>query len=156
MKTRNLIITSFFFVLFSLDPALADGKITVQNAWIRESPPMIKIMAAYLQINNSSDKALTLISADSPEFERIEFHLSQIEDGAARMQQQNEIIIAPNTIFSFDPGGYHLMLFNNTSPMREGELASIKLTFADHETLMFDAMIKRSDSTEMHNHEHRH
>ncbi len=156
MKTRNLIITSFFLVLFSLDPALADGNITVQNAWIRESPPMIKIMAAYLQINNSSDKALTLISAESPEFERIEFHLSQIEDGVARMQQQNEIIIAPNTIFSFEPGGYHLMLFNNTAPMREGELASIKLTFADHETLMFDAMVKRSDSTEMHNHEHRH
>jgi len=103
-----------------------------------------------------SDKALTLISAESPEFERIEFHLSQIEDGVARMQQQNEIIIAANTIFSFEPGGYHLMLFNNIAPMREGELASIKLTFANGETLMFDAMVKRSDSTEMHNHEHHH
>jgi len=154
MKTRNIIITSFFLALFSLNQASADEYVAVQNAWIREAPPMIKIMAAYLQIENSSDKPLTLISAESSEFERIEFHLSQIEDGVARMQQQNKIIIAPNTIFSFEPGGYHLMLFNNTAPMREGKLASIKLTFSDQKTLMFDAMVKRSDSTEMHHNNH--
>lgn len=156
MKTRNLIITSFFLVLFSLDPALADGNITVQNAWIREAPPTIKIMAAYLQINNSSDKTLTLISAESTEFERIEFHLSQTQDGVARMQQQYKIMIAPNTIFSFEPGGYHLMLFNNTAPMREGKLTSIKLLFKNGETHTFDAVVKRSASTEIHNHEHHH
>ena len=156
MKSRNLIVTSLFLVLFFLNHASADENITVKNAWIREAPPTIKIMAGYLEIENSSDKTLTLVSAESTEFERIEFHLSQIEDGVARMQQQYKIIIAPKTIFSFKPGGHHLMLFNNTAPMREGKLASIKLTFADHETLMFDAMVKRSDSTEMHNHEQHH
>jgi hypothetical protein len=99
---------------------------------------------------------MTLISAESTEFERIEFHLSQIENGVARMQQQDKIMISSNTTFSFEPGGYHLMLFNNTTPMREGKLASIKLTFANHETHMFDAMVKRSDSSEMHNHKHHH
>ena len=113
-------------------------------------------MAGYLEIENLSNKALTLISAESSKFERIEFHLSQTEDGVARMQQQNEIIIAPNTIFLFEPGGYHLMLINNTAPMHEGELASIEFTFADHESLMFDAMVKRSDSTELHHHKHEH
>jgi len=156
MKSRNLIITSLLLVLFSLNHASADENITVHNAWLREAPPTIKIMAGYLEIENSSNKALTLISAESSKFERIEFHLSQTEDSVARMQQQNEIIIAPNTIFLFEPGGYHLMLINNTAPMHEGELASIKFTFADHESLMFDAMVKRFDSTEMHNHEHRH
>ncbi len=156
MKTHNLIITSFFLVLFSLDHVSADENITVQNAWIREAPPTIKIMAGYLEIENLSDKTLTLISAESSKFERIEFHLSQTEDGIARMQQQEHIVIPGNTTFSFEPGGYHMMLFNNTAPMREGDLASIKLTFADHGTLMFDAMVKRPDSTESHNHNHKH
>jgi hypothetical protein len=156
LKSRNLIITSFFLVLFSLNQASADENITVQSAWLREAPPTIKIMAGYLEIENSSDKTMTLISAESTEFERIEFHLSQTEDGVARMQQQKHIVIPARTTFSFEPGGYHLMLFNNTTPMREGKLASIKLTFTDHETLMFDAMVKRSDSTEMHNHEQHH
>jgi len=156
MKPYKLIITSFLLVLFSLNQASADENITVLNAWLREAPPTIKIMAGYLEIENSSDKTLTLISAESTEFERIEFHLSQIENGVARMQQQDKIMIASNTTFSFKPGGYHLMLFNNTVPMREGKLTSIKLIFADHEMLMFDALVKRSVSTEMHNHEHHH
>ncbi len=156
MKTHNLIITSFFLVLFSLDHVSADENITVQNAWIREAPPTIKIMAGYLEIENLSDETLTLVSAESTEFERIEFHLSQTEDGIARMQQQEHIVIPGNTTFSFEPGSYHMMLFNNTAPMREGDLASIKLTFADHGTLMFDAMVKRTDSTDSHNHSHEH
>jgi copper(I)-binding protein len=156
MKSRNLIITSFFLVLFSLNQASAGENITVHNAWIREAPPTIKIMAGYLQIENSSDKALILISAESSEFERIEFHQSTTKDGIARMQQQDEIIIAPNSTFTFKPGSYHLMLFNNTVPMREGKLTSINLTFADGETLRFDAMVKRSATSEIHNHEHHH
>jgi hypothetical protein len=156
MKSHNLIITSFFLILFSLNQASADENVTVQNAWIREAPPTIKIMAGYLEIENLSDKTLTLVSAESTEFERIEFHLSQTEGGVARMQQQKQIVIPASTTFSFEPGGYHLMLFNNTAPMREGKLASIKLTFADRESLMFDAMVKRPGSTEIHNHEHHH
>jgi len=154
MKPYNLIITSFFLVLFSLNQASADENVTVQNAWIREAPPTIKIMAGYLEIENLSGKTVTLVSAESVEFERIEFHLSQTENGIARMQQQKQIVIPASTTFTFEPGGYHLMLFNNTAPMREGKIVSINLTFADRESLMFDAMVKRSDSTEMHNHGH--
>ncbi len=156
MKSRNLIITSFFLVLFSLNHAFAGENIHIQNAWIREAPPTIKVMAGYLEIENSSDKALTLISAESPEFERVEFHLSQTEDGVARMQQLERIIIDPDTTFSFKPGEYHLMFFNNSVPMREGQNVSIKLTFKGGETLYFDAIIKRPDLTEIPHHDHRH
>jgi len=156
LKSRNFIVTSFFLVLFSLNQASADENVTVQNAWIREAPPTIKIMAGYLEIENLSDKTMTLVSAESIEFERIEFHLSQTEDNVARMQQQEQIVIPANTTFSFEPGGYHLMLFNNSAPMREGEFASIKFTFTVHDTLMFDAIVKTSNSTDMHNHKHRH
>ena len=157
MKSLNSIITCFFLTLLLTNSVFSAENIHVQNAWIREAPPTIKVMAGYLEIKNSSDKALTLVSAESTEFERIEFHLSQTEDDVARMKQQNEIIIAPGSTLSFEPGSYHLMLFNNTVPMREGKLASIKLIFTDHETVTFDAMVKRSGPNEHHrNHEHRH
>ena len=156
MKSRNLTIASFFLVLFSLNQASADENITVHNAWIREAPPTIKAMAGYLQIENSSDKTLILISAESSEFERIEFHLSQTEDDIARMQQQDEIIIAPNSTFIFRPGNYHLMLFNNTVPMREGKSTSIKLTFDSGDTHEFDAIVKKSDSNNVHQHHNHH
>ena len=156
MKYLNLIITSFFLVLFSLNQVSAGGTITVHNAWLREAPPTTKVMAGYLQIENSSDKALILISVESTEFEHIEFHLSQTENGVARMQQQNEIVIAPNSTFTFKPGSYHLMLFNNTVPMREGKSTSIKLVFDNGDTHEFDAIVKKSDSNNAHQHHNHH
>ena len=70
------------------------------------------------------------------------------------MQQQDEIIIAQNFTFSFTPGGFHLMMFNPSSPMREGKLTSIKLIFKDGKIHTFDTIVKRSDSTESHEHHH--
>jgi len=160
MKSLNSIITSLFPVLLltSLlgESAFAGENIHIQNAWIREAPPTIKVMAGYLEIENSSDKALTLISAESPEFERIEFHISQVENGVVRMQQLERIVIDQDTTFSFEPGEYHLMFFNNSVPMREGKNVSVKLTFEDGETLYFEAIIKRPDLAEISHHDHRH
>lgn len=155
MKLHNLIVTSGFLVLVFLNHASADEHITVQNAWLRETPPTLKVMAAYLDIENSSDKELILIAAESAEFERIEFHQSLIENSMARMQQQERIVIPANTTFSFKPESYHLMLFNNAVPMREGKITSIKLTFENGETHTFDAAVKKkSFSSESHNHDH--
>ncbi|TDJ20738.1 MAG: copper chaperone PCu(A)C [Gammaproteobacteria bacterium] len=157
MKSINSIITCFFFIFLLTNSVLSAENIHVQNAWIREAPPAIKVMAGYLDIENSSDRALTLVSAESPEFERIEFHISQTKNGVASMQQQEHIIIAPDSTLSFEPGAYHLMLFNPSVPMREGKRISIKLTFEDGKTLSFDAIVRRSNLTAIpHQHDHRH
>lgn len=156
MKSPNSTITCFFLIFLLTSSAFAGESVHIQNAWIREAPPTIKVMAGYLDIENSSDRALTLVSAESPEFERIEFHISQVENGIARMQQQKRIVIDPNTTFSFEPGGYHLMLFNNSTPMRKGKNVSIKLTFKDGETYVLDAKVKETNSNDPHHHDHNH
>ena len=156
MKSLKSIITCFFLIFLLTNSVFPAENIHVQNAWIREAPPTIKVMAGYLEIENSSDRALTLISAKSPEFERIEFHISQVENGVAKMQQHKNIIIAPNSTFTFKPESYHLMLFNNSVPMREGKSTSIKLTFKNGETHIFDTVVKRTDSGTTHHHEHHH
>jgi periplasmic copper chaperone A len=155
MKLHNLIVASGFIVLVLLNHASAGEHITVQNAWLREAPPTLKVMAAYLDIENSSDKELILIAAESAEFERIEFHHSRIENSVARMQQQERIVIPANTTFKFKPESYHLMFFNNAVPMREGKVTSIKLFFENGETHTFDAAVKKKlVSSESHNHDH--
>ena len=156
MKSLKSIITCFFLIFLLTNSVFPAENIHVQNAWIREAPPTIKVIAGYLDIENSSDRALTLVSAESPEFERIEFHISQVENGIAKMQQQEYIIIAPNSTFTFKPESYHLMLFNNSVPMREGKSTSIKLMFKNGETHIFDAVVKRTDSETTHHHEHHH
>ncbi|MCK5432771.1 MAG: copper chaperone PCu(A)C [Gammaproteobacteria bacterium] len=158
MKLISSIITCFFLIFLLTNSAFSAENIHVLNAWIREAPPTIKVMAGYLDIENSSDKELILLAAESDEYERIEFHHSQIENGVAKMHQQDEIIIARNSTFSFTPAGFHLMMFNPSSPMREGKLTSIKLIFKggdkEDKTHTFEAMVKRSGATESHEHHH--
>jgi len=156
MKSINSIITCFLFISLLTNSAFAGENVHIQNAWIREAPPAIKVMAGYLDIENSSDRTLILVSAESPEFERIEFHISQMENGVASMQQQEHIIIAPDSTFTFKPDSYHLMLFNNSVPMREGKNISIKLTFKGGKTHIFDAVVKKTDSGTTHHYEHHH
>lgn len=152
-KRLNSFILLFGFFLLILKSVFASDTILAQYAWIREAPPTIKIMAAYLEIKNASNDERVLIAAESEEFERIEFHLSQISDGIARMRQQNSIIIAPNSTFIFKPEAYHLMLFNPSTPMREGRSTSIRLTFKNGETHVFEAVVKKSDSnSSLHQH----
>ncbi len=157
MKSLNSINICFFLIILFTNSAFAGENVHIQNAWIREAPPAIKVMAGYLDIENSSDSTLTLVSAESPEFERIEFHISQVKNGVTSMQQQEHIIIAPDSTLSFEPGAYHLMLFNHSVPMREGKRISIKLTFEDGKTLSFDAIVRQSNLTETpHQHDPRH
>ncbi len=139
-----------------MNDASASEHITVQNAWLREAPPSVKVMAAYLDIENSSAKDFILVFAESAEFERIEFHQSKIENGVAKMQRQERIVIPAKSTFNFKPGNYHLMLFNNATPMREGRMSSITFTFENGETHTFDAAVKKkSASSEIHHHDHR-
>ncbi len=172
LKSHYRTITSFslaycYLALIFLNPAFsanaiagennATQHISIHKAWIREAPPNSKILAAYLEIQNNSTEDVTLMAAESKDFERIEFHLSEMSNGVARMQAQKHILIPANSSFTFSPGAYHLMLFNPASAMREGKHAAIKFIFADGETLTVDIPVKRSDSTDAHqHHEHHH
>jgi periplasmic copper chaperone A len=152
MKSHNLIITSFFLIFLLQNSAFAIENLLIKNAWLREAPPTTKVMAGYLDIENKSDKELVLVKAESDEFEHIEFHLSQVKDSIARMTQQDTIVITPNSTFSFKPESYHLMLFDNKFPMREGKSTTIKFTFDNGDTHEFDAPVKISDSVDAHQH----
>ena len=116
--------------------------IMIENAWIREAPPNSKIMAAYLDIINGSDDEYVLIAAQSDAFEKIEFHLSATKDSVTHMHKQEQIVIPPHTTFTFKPGSYHFMLFNNLFPMRVGHKAAIQLLFENGATHTVDVPVK--------------
>lgn len=138
------IMLCFFGLIFFSNVLFAES-ILIKNAWIREAPPNSKTMSAYLEIMNSSDNAFVLTSAKSDGFENIEFHLSEIKDSVARMHKQANIVIAPQTTFTFKPGSYHLMLFNNVLPMRAGQAVTIQFLFEDGTIHTVDVPIKRAN-----------
>lgn len=118
-----------------------DAAIEVEDAWIRLPPPGSNA-AAYLELENESDTARTLVSAKSARAEAVEIHRTVVEDDVARMEPIESLEIPPGGELAFEPRGLHLMLIRPTG-LAEGERVEIELGFAEGEPLIFEAEVKR-------------
>ena len=71
--------------------AHSSGGIVVKDAWVREGPPNVKVLAAYMTIENHTDKEKALSSITSPDFKKIEIHHTIYKEGMASMQQMQQL-----------------------------------------------------------------
>jgi periplasmic copper chaperone A len=123
-------------VLCCLSPLLAAhefdaGELHIEHPWSRALPAVAKTGAAYLVIANHGDNADTLLGADTPVAGKVEMHEHVHQDGLMKMQQVEDLPIAAGESLTFQPGGYHLMLFNLTQPMNAGDKFPLTLHFAE-------------------------
>ncbi len=135
--------------------AIADDKLEIDDAWIAEAPPVSKVMAAYMEIENETRQDRQATSMQCKEFERAEFHRTVDKDGMARMEHQQVLNIPANSELELEPGGYHIMLFNPARPLKAGDKTDCSMKFDDGTTINFDLEIRKS-SVEDHSHHHHH
>lgn len=106
------------------------GELHIAHPWSRALPPVAPTGAAYLQISNHGDQVDTLLGADTPVAEKVEIHEHVHADGLMKMQRVDRLEVAPGDTLSFQPGAYHLMLFNLKQPLNAGEQFPLTLHFA--------------------------
>lgn len=131
----------------------AKEEITVQDAWIREAPPTVTLLAAYMSIKNNRDHAITIISAKSPAFEGIMFHRTVIKEGIASMRHTDQIVVPAHSRFDLTPGAYHMMLMGKKQPLKAGDRVSITLQFKEIDMIETTAVVRKSAEME-NNHQH--
>ena len=136
-------IALFLSLLPGLHLSACPGEISVLDAWVSEAPPGVSVNAAYLKIENKTDKNMILQVLESPDYERAEMHLSVEREGVARMQLQSEIEIAANAEFEFAPGAYHLMLLGPLRRIQRGETVRLILHFSGEKHISVDAEVRR-------------
>lgn len=110
------------------------------DAWIRWLPGNLPL-AGYVTLTNSSSKALTLVSASSPAFKRIEFHHSVEKNGMSTMQPVDSVTIPAHGKFEFAPGGYHLMLWRKHS-IQAGDRVAVTLHFSGGAALRVEFTVR--------------
>ncbi len=120
------------FVIFAMEvclasPASAEGKLTIEHAWIRAMPPNASMLAAYAQLHNNGDAPLTLIAAHSDRFAEVSLHESVERGGVVRMQSVKALSIAPGMSIALRPGGKHLMLMRPKRALALGDCVDIEL-----------------------------
>lgn len=141
--------------LFHSSYGIASDKLEIDDAWIAEAPPVSKVMAAYMDIENETPHDRQATSMQCSEFKRAEFHRTVENDGIASMQAQQVLNIKAGSTLELAPGGYHIMLYNPARRLQAGERINCSMTFDDGTTTDFELAIKKA-SVEDHSHHHHH
>ncbi len=135
--------------------ASANDKLEIDDAWIAEAPPVSKVMAAYMEIENETLQHRQAVSMQCKEFERAEFHRTVEKDGIASMKHQQVLNIPAGSQLELEPGGYHIMLFNPARHLLAGDKTSCNMKFDDGTTIAIELEVRKS-SVEDHSHHHHH
>jgi copper(I)-binding protein len=109
----------------------ASPAVAVSDAWIREAPPGVRMMAGYLKLENTGESPLSLQGAATPLFKSAEIHMTRIEDGVARMRHIPNLALAVGEQVSLEPGGMHLMLMGPNRALKAGDCVEIELDFGN-------------------------
>ena len=87
--------------------------------------------AGYLVIENGGTASERLTALTSSDFGRVELH-DHVKDGEMmKMVKLDGLDIAPASQTTMEPGGKHLMLFDATRPLNNGDSIKITLTFSN-------------------------
>lgn len=140
------------FLVSNTALARNDSGIEIKDAWVREAPPIAKVMAAYFVIENHADKQIVLTQISSPSFNRVEIHKNITKNGMAAMQRQQQLLIPAKGNINLQAQGYHLMLFNPVTKLKAGDTVNFSLKFADGVTKVVAATVKKATG-EMHHHQ---
>ena len=142
MKLSATMLAGFLGVMLSQQLWADERALEVKDPWIRAAPPVVKVLAAYMTIENNSEKGLSVVGAESPLFERIEIHNTVIEEGLARMLRQERIDLAPRGSIAFSPGGYHFMLLGRKESIEKGDRVEMTLILGNGDRLPFEALVR--------------
>lgn len=143
MKKFISLLTVVAAGLLLISTPLFASQLSVEDQYIRATPPNSKNSAAFMVITNADKKEIKLLSASSDIAARVELHQHIMDDGLMKMRQVEEIIIKAGGSVALQPGGYHVMFLNLKQPLEEGQSISLSLSFDNGEQLTLDVPVKK-------------
>jgi periplasmic copper chaperone A len=98
------------------------------DAWSRATPGGAKTGSGYLTIENKGSARLIGGSADVAD--KVQVHEMTMNNGVMTMRPLDQgLSIEPGKTVKLAPGGYHPMLFDLKSPLRQGDKVPVTLEF---------------------------
>jgi len=126
MMRAFLLIIGLIFSGYSLAASLE-----LTGAYARATPPNAPTSAILLHLNNSTEHAISLVSANTPAAGRVELHTMSMDGDVMKMRQIEKIEVPAHSSVELKPGGLHLMLFNLQQSFKEGQELDLELNFSD-------------------------
>ena len=118
-------------LLGGAEPARAEGKLSVYDAWIRKAPPGVTMMAGYATLKNEGDAPIKVLTVQSDAFRQSSIHETVVERGVSKMRELPRIDLAPGATIEMKPGGAHLMLQEPRHAILVGDKVHMVFLLAD-------------------------
>jgi periplasmic copper chaperone A len=119
------------------------GDLVITQAWSRATPGGAKIGGGYLTIENKGSVPDRLIGGSADVADKVQLHEMAVNNGVMTMRPLDKgVTIDPGKTVKLAPGGYHLMLFDLKSPLKQGDKVPVTLEFekAGKVKLSFDVL----------------
>jgi periplasmic copper chaperone A len=106
------------------------GDLVITQAWSRATPGGAKIGSGYFTIENNGKTADRLESVTADIAGKIEVHEMSTDNGVMKMRPvEGGLTIDPGKTVKLAPGGYHLMIMDLKSPLKQGDKIPVTLEF---------------------------
>lgn len=115
----------------------------MSEGYLRASAPGAPIGAAFMTLHNPSDKAVSMVAAESDLSKTVEMHNHINVDGVMKMRQVDKIELPANGKAVLKPGSFHLMLMGLKQPLAVGESGQIRVRFSDGSEQVLDLPVKK-------------
>jgi copper(I)-binding protein len=130
---RTLLGSAFMAILIAA-PARGDeiraGDLVITQAWSRATPGGAKVGGGYLTVENKGTAPDRLISGSADVAAKVQVHEMSMNNGVMTMRPlEAGVVIEPGKMIKLAPGGFHLMLLNLKSPLKQGDKLPITLEF---------------------------
>jgi copper(I)-binding protein len=106
------------------------GNLQIGHPWARATPKGAAVGGGYLKITNTGTTPDRLISGTTEIAGRFEVHEMRMDNGVMKMRPMKDgVEIKPGETVELKPGGYHVMMLDLKTPIKEGERVKGTLTF---------------------------
>ena len=109
-----------------------------------------------MQLTNKGASDRYLVAAESPDYGRVELHISRVSDGVAIMERLEQIEIGAGKTVELKPRSLHLMLIEPKAKHEKGAEVPIMLVFQNGERVALTAVVKDGKGKAMDHSSHGH
>ena len=123
------------------------GDLTVDHAWSRATIGAERPAVFYVRITNVGAAHDALVGLATPVAGMPMLHETVVTDGTASMPHAMSIPVPAGQTVELAPGGYHGMLMDLTTALKEGDRFDMTLTFdkAGQVTIPVEVLSMRAD-----------
>ena len=123
-------------------PAADEIPLAVSNARLMLPAVSGRPGAIYFDVANSGDRDYVIRRADVDKVGRAELHGSMEIDGQMMMDSVGQVLVEAGDTTSFEPGGFHVMVFDPDPALTAGSSTDMTVTLVGGKTMTFPVEVR--------------